>query len=42
MLRLHDGSVVEAKSDISINDSVMLKGGKIEKHFKLARRALAS
>ena len=36
MLRLHDGSVMAAKSDISINDSVMLKGGKIEKTLKLA------
>jgi small subunit ribosomal protein S4e len=42
MLRLHDGSVMAAKSDISINDSVILKGGKIEKTLKLAPGALCA
>ncbi len=42
MLRLHDGSVIAAKTDISVNDSVILKGGKIEKTFKLAPGALCS
>ena len=42
MLRLHDGSVVAAKSDISINDSVILKGGKIERTLKLAPGARCS
>ena len=42
MLQLHDGSVMAAKSDISINDSVILKGGKIEKTLKLAPGALCA
>lgn len=39
MLRLHDGSVTEAKSGISVNDSVTLKDGKIDKTLKLAAGA---
>ena len=42
MLRLHDGSTVEAKSGISVNDSVMLKGGKVDKTLKLAPGARCS
>jgi ribosomal protein S4E len=42
MLRLHDGSVMAAKSDISVNDSVILKAGKIEKTIKLAPGARCS
>ena len=42
MLRLHDGSAVAAKSDIAISDSVILKGGKIEKTLKLAPGARCS
>jgi small subunit ribosomal protein S4e len=42
MLRLHDGSVMAAKSNISVNDSVVIKGGKIEKTIKLAPGAKCS
>ncbi len=42
MLRLHDGSVVAAKSDIAVNDSVMLRDGKVERTFKLAPGARCS
>jgi small subunit ribosomal protein S4e len=42
MLRLHDGTVIAAKSDIAVNDSVTLKSGKIEKTFKLAPGARCS
>lgn len=42
MLRLHDGSVVDAKSDIAVNDSVIIKDGKIETTFKLAPGARCS
>ncbi len=42
MLMLHDGSVMAAKSDIAVNDSVVLKNGKIEKTIKLAPGALCA
>jgi small subunit ribosomal protein S4e len=42
MLRLHDGSVIAAISDVSVNDSVILKGGKVEKTLKLAPGARCS
>lgn len=42
MLRLHDGSSVEAKSGISVNDSVILKDGKVDRTLKLAPGARCS
>jgi ribosomal protein S4E len=42
MLRLHDGTAIGAKSDIAVNDSVILKDGKIERTIKLAPGARCS
>ncbi|MDE1865654.1 MAG: hypothetical protein KGH94_03405 [Candidatus Micrarchaeota archaeon] len=42
MLRLHDGTSIEGKSDISVNDSVILKEGKIDRTIKLAPGARCS
>lgn len=42
MLRLHDGTIVAAKAGISVNDSVILSNGKIEKTMKLATGARCS
>jgi ribosomal protein S4E len=35
MIRLHDGSILHSKAKISVNDSVVLKDGKIEKEIAL-------
>ena len=42
MLRLHDGTVLAAKPDVGINDSVTLKEGKITKTFKFQPGAQCS
>lgn len=36
MIRLHDGTVMGADGKVSVNDSVFVKDGKIEKHMQLA------
>ena len=42
MLRLHDGSVIEAKQEIAVNDSVIIKNNAIEKRLKLETGAACS
>jgi len=39
MLRLHDGSVVEGKADINVNDSITIEKGKIASHLKMGAGA---
>ncbi len=39
MIRLHDGRITEGKNDVSVNDSVKISNGKIEKHIKMAEGA---
>ncbi|MGC8622659.1 MAG: S4 domain-containing protein [Candidatus Micrarchaeia archaeon] len=39
MIRLHDGRIIEGQKDISVNDSVKLSNGKVEKHIKMGEGA---
>ncbi|MGB9732775.1 MAG: S4 domain-containing protein [Candidatus Micrarchaeia archaeon] len=39
MIRLHNGSIIEGKNDIKVNDSVVLSNGKIEKVLKFEEGA---
>jgi small subunit ribosomal protein S4e len=42
MLRLHDGSVIEANQEIAVNDSVVVRNNAIEKRLKLEPGASCS
>jgi ribosomal protein S4E len=39
MLRLHDGRIIQATEAIEVNDSILIKDGKISKRLKLEKGA---